>query len=284
MNSKVLFNDLVKAITIDESVEEIQAMVYIILENTLRVSRTDVLTEKDVSFPSADENAIWNIVRRINSQEPIQYVFGWTEFYGRRFKVNPDVLIPRPETEELVSLVKEYIKTRNILGPRMLDVGTGTGCIAVTLALEIPGSKVFATDISETALETARQNAAELKGVVGFLNHNIIDQDIPVEQLDVVISNPPYIPLSEKSSMKNNVIRFEPPLALFVSDGDPVVFYRAIASKAFSSLHSGGLLAVEINERFGSDVASILADAGFADVRILKDLFNKERIVKGIRA
>ena len=284
MNSKVLFNDLVKAITIDESVDEIQAMVYIILENTLRVSRTDVLTEKDVSFPSADENAIWNIVRRINSQEPIQYVFGWTEFYGRRFKVNPDVLIPRPETEELVSLVKEYIKTRNILGPRMLDVGTGTGCIAVTLALEIPGSKVFASDISETALETARQNAAELKGVVGFLNHNIIDQDIPVEQLDVVISNPPYIPLSEKSSMKNNVIRFEPPLALFVSDGDPVVFYRAIASKAFASLHSGGLLAVEINERFGSDVASILVGAGFADVRILKDLFNKERIVKGIRA
>ncbi|HEY5917083.1 MAG TPA: peptide chain release factor N(5)-glutamine methyltransferase, partial [Chryseolinea sp.] len=136
----------------------------------------------------------------------------------------------------------------------------------------------------EKALETARQNAAELKAVVGFFNHNIIDQDIPVEQLDVVISNPPYIPLSERPSMKNNVIRFEPSLALFVSDGDPVVFYRAIAKKAFASLHSGGLLAVEINERFGSDVASILTDVGFADVRILKDLFNKERIVKGIRA
>src|SRR5688572_16919704 len=221
MNSKVLFNDLVKAITIDEGIDEIQAMAYIILENTLRVSRTDVFTERDVPVTSADENAITNAVRRINSQEPIQYVFGWTEFYGRKFNVNRDVLIPRPETEELVSLVKEYIKARNILGPRILDVGTGSGCIAVTLALEIPGSNVFATDISEKAIETARQNAAALKAVVGFFNHSIIDQDIPVEQLDVVISNPPYIPLSEKPSMKNNVIRFEPSLALFVSDGDP---------------------------------------------------------------
>jgi release factor glutamine methyltransferase len=259
-------------------------MAYIILENMLKVSRTDVLTERDASVTSADENAIRNTVRRINSHEPIQYVFGWTEFYGRRFNVNPDVLIPRPETEELVSLVKEYTKERNVSGPRILDIGTGSGCIAVTLALEIPGSKVFATDISEKALETARQNAASLKAVVGFFNNNIIDQDIPVEPLDVVISNPPYIPLSEKPSMKDNVIRFEPSQALFVSDGDPVVFYRAIAKKAFASLHSGGLLAVEINERFGSDVVSILTDLGFADIRILKDLFHKERIVKGIRA
>lgn len=284
MNSKVLFNDLVKAITIDEGVDEIQTMAYMILENTLTLSRTDVLTEREVKFTSADENAIRNALRRINSQEPIQYVFGWTEFYGRKFNVNPDVLIPRPETEGLVSLVKEYTRRRNISGPRILDIGTGSGCIAVTLALEIRGSKVFATDISEKALETARQNAAALKAVVGFFNNNIIDQDIPVEPLDVVISNPPYIPLSEKPSMKNNVIRFEPPQALFVSDGDPVVFYRSIAKKAFASLDSGGLLAVEINERFGSDVASILTDLGFADVRILKDLFQKERIVKGIRA
>ena len=283
MNSKVLFKDLVKAITIDESIDEIQAMAYIILENTLKVSRTDVLTERDVPVTSADENAIRNTIRRINRQEPIQYVFGWTEFYGRKFNVNPDVLIPRPETEELVSLVKEYTKGRTISEPRILDIGTGSGCIAVTLALEIPGSKVFATDISEKALETARQNAASLKASVGFFNNNIIDQDIPVEPLDVVISNPPYIPLSEKPAMKNNVIKFEPAHALFVSDEDPVVFYRAIAKKAFASLQSGGLLAVEINERFGSDVASILTDLGFAHVRILKDLFNKERIVKGIR-
>ena len=284
MNSKVLFNDLVKAITIDEGIDEIQVMAYIILENTLRVSRTDVLTERDVSITSTDENAITNAVSRINSQEPIQYVFGWTEFYGRRFNVNPDVLIPRPETEELVSQVKEFTKGRNISGPRILDIGTGSGCIAVTLALEIPGSKVFATDISERALETAQQNAASLKAVVDFFNNNIIDQDIPIEALDVVISNPPYIPISERPSMKDNVIRFEPSQALFVSDGDPVVFYRAIAKKAFASLDSGGLLAVEINERFGSEVASILTDLRFADVRILKDLFHKERIVKGIRA
>ncbi|HMG93872.1 MAG TPA: peptide chain release factor N(5)-glutamine methyltransferase [Chryseolinea sp.] len=284
MNSKVLFNDLVKAITIDESVDEIQAMVYIILENTLTLSRTDVLAERDVMVVATDDELIKSVVRRINSQEPIQYVFGWTEFYGRKFKVNPDVLIPRPETEELVSMVKEHIKGKNISDPRILDVGTGSGCIAVTLALEIRGSKVFATDISQKALETARQNATALNSVVGLFNNNIVDDDLPVKALDVVVSNPPYIPLSEKQSMKNNVTRFEPSQALFVSDVDPLVFYRAIATKASKCLGAGGLLAVEINERFGSDVARIFKDSGFEDVRILNDVFHKERIVKGQRA
>ena len=284
MNSKVLFNDLVKAITIDESVDEIQMMVYMILENTLALSRTDVLTERDVEVESAVDILIKSAISRINNQEPIQYVFGWTEFYGRKFNVNPDVLIPRPETEELISLVKEYVKEKNIKRPRILDIGTGSGCIAVTLALEIPGSKVFATDISQNAIEKAQQNATALNAVVGFFNNNVVDDDLGLTTLDVVVSNPPYIPLAEKESMKNNVTRFEPSQALFVSDADPLIFYRAIAGKATMCLRTGGLLAVEINERFASDVARIFEDSGFEDVRIIKDLFHKERIVKGMRA
>jgi release factor glutamine methyltransferase len=284
MNSNVLFNDLVKAITIDESVDEIQMMVYMILENTLALSRTDVLTERDVEVESAVDILIKSAISRINNQEPIQYVFGWTEFYGRKFNVNPDVLIPRPETEELISLVKEYVKEKNIMRPRILDIGTGSGCIAVTLALEIPGSKVFATDISQNAIEKAQQNATALNAVVGFFNNNVVDDDLGLTTLDVVVSNPPYIPLAEKESMKNNVTRFEPSQALFVSDADPLIFYRAIAGKATMCLRTGGLLAVEINERFASDVARIFEDSGFEDVRIIKDLFHKERIVKGMRA
>jgi release factor glutamine methyltransferase len=284
MNSKVLFNDLVKAITIDESPDEIQTMAYIILMNTLGLSRTDVLTERNVEVASPADESIKSAVRRINSQEPIQYVFGWTEFYGRKFEVNPAVLIPRPETEELVSLVKAHIKEKKIAKPRILDIGTGSGCIAVTLALEIPGSKVFATDVSQNALETARQNATALNAAVGFFNNNVLEDDLPVLTLDVVVSNPPYIPLGEKASMKDNVTRFEPSQALFVSDEDPLIFYKAIAAKASACLDSGGLLAAEINERFGSDVTRIFEDSGFEDVRIQKDLFHKERIVKGLRA
>jgi release factor glutamine methyltransferase len=168
--------------------------------------------------------------------------------------------------------------------PRILDIGTGSGCIAVTLALEIPGSKVFATDISQNAIEKAQQNATALNAVVGFFNNNVVDDDLGLTTLDVVVSNPPYIPLAEKESMKNNVTRFEPSQALFVSDADPLIFYRAIAGKATMCLRTGGLLAVEINERFASDVARIFEDSGFEDVRIIKDLFHKERIVKGMRA
>ena len=283
MNSKVLFNDLVKAITIDESVDEIQAMVYIIMENTLGLSRTDVLTEKNVKVTSGDDALIKSTINRINSQEPLQYVFGWTEFYGRKFGVNPEVLIPRPETEELVLTVKDHVSERSIASARILDIGTGSGCIAITLALEIPGSKVFGTDISRKALETARQNAAALNAVVSLHNNSVIEDDFPVSALDIVVSNPPYIPLSEKHSMKDNVTRFEPSHALFVSDVDPLLFYKAIARKASTGLRKGGLLAVEINERFGSGVARVLKDSGFTDVRIVKDLFNKERIVKGLR-
>jgi release factor glutamine methyltransferase len=283
MNSKALFNDLVKAITIDESIDEIQTIVYIILQNTVAISRTDVFTEREVTITGADDSSIKSIIRRVNNHEPVQYVFGETEFYGRKFKVNSSALIPRPETEELVRLVKDHFNATKISEPQIVDIGTGTGSIAISLALEIPGAKVFATDVSAEALEIARLNRNALSAKVNFFNSNILLEAIPVEGLDAVVSNPPYIPLSERASMKSNVTSFEPSLALFVSDEDPLIFYRAIAGKAFQSLTTDGLLAVEINERFGPDVAKILTNTGFTNVCIVKDLFGKERIVKGLR-
>lgn len=283
MNSKALFNDLVKAITIDESIDEIQTIVYIILQNTVAISRTDVFTEREVTITGADDSSIKSIIRRINNHEPVQYVFGETEFYGRKFKVNSSALIPRPETEELVKLVKDHFNATKIPEPQIVDIGTGTGSIAISLALEIPGAKVFATDVSSEALAIARYNATTLSAKVNFFNSNILHEVIPVEGLNAVVSNPPYIPLSERASMKSNVTSFEPSLALFVLDEDPLIFYRAIAGKAFQSLTTDGLLAVEINERFGPDVAKILTNTGFTNVCIVKDLFGKERIVKGLR-
>jgi release factor glutamine methyltransferase len=197
--------------------------------------------------------------------------------------VNPGVLIPRPETEELVLLVTDHFKERNTSAPRLLDIGTGSGCISITLALEIPEATVFATDVSKEALVTATENAAMLDARVKFFNSDILTNDIPVGELDAIVSNPPYIPLSEKETMKNNVIRFEPSLALFVPDEDPMKFYKAICGRALGALIPGGLLVFEINERLGSDVVNVLTRAGFHNVQIVKDLFGKERIVKGLR-
>jgi len=283
MNSKALFNDLVNALTIDESVDERQSIAHIVLENTLGLSRMDVFTEKEIEVTKASDSVVKNIIARINDHEPLQYIFGETEFYGRKFKVNSSVLIPRPETEELVALVKDHFQATGSVEPVIIDIGTGSGCIAISLVLEIPGAKVSATDVSVEALETARNNAAALEANVNFLNTNILLDPIPLDGLDAVVSNPPYIPLSEKAAMKSNVTRFEPSLALFVADEDPIIFYRAIAGKAFKSLRAGGLLAVEINERFGSGVAKVLVSLGFINVQVLKDLFGKERIVKGLR-
>lgn len=283
MNSKALFNDLINAITIDESVDEIETIAYIILENTVAVSRTDVFAEKEIAVTAENKHALKDIINRINNHEPVQYVFGETEFYGRKFKVNPSVLIPRPETEELVTLVKDHFKKTKTLHPRILDIGTGTGCIAISLALEIKDANVYASDVSAEALEIARLNASALNAKINFFRSDVLLDKWPFQELEAVVSNPPYIPLSEKPAMRNNVTRFEPSLALFVSDEDPIIFYKTIAAKAHLALTPGGLLAMEINERFGSHVAGSLVEVGFTNVKIVKDLFGKERIVKGLR-
>jgi release factor glutamine methyltransferase len=264
-NSKTLFLDLVNQIKIDESRDEIQSMVYILLESLFSLSRADILLGKEVVIHEPDEIRINEIITRINLHEPIQYILETEIFYGRSFKVNESVLIPRPETECSI-----------------LDIGTGSGCISITLALEILESIVYATDVSLQSLDIAAENALRLNARVQFMVNDILLDQLPVKNLDVVVSNPPYIPWAEKQSMGRNVIAFEPHLALFVPDDDPLLFYRVIVGKARQALASGGLLAVEVNERFGNEVASLVAAGGFTEVEIVNDLSGKERIVTGI--
>ncbi|MBL0742256.1 peptide chain release factor N(5)-glutamine methyltransferase [Chryseolinea lacunae] len=282
-NSKALFRYLVSRITLPDDADEVHTMAHIVLQHLFSLSRTDILAEKEIPFTALDEQKLDTLATRISAGEPLQYVLGETEFYGRIFKITPDVLIPRPETEELVRLIINHTSTRgSSTALKLLDIGTGSGCIPITLALEIPRSEVYALDVSAPALAVAKENAAALHAHVSFVLTDVLVEKLPVQNLDAVVSNPPYIPLSESPSMKNNVLEFEPHLALFVPDNDPLKFYKAIAEKAAVALKPSGMLAVEINERFGSDVAHVFRKHGFVNVEVVKDIFGKERIVKGI--
>jgi release factor glutamine methyltransferase len=280
-NSKALFQDLVEQIVVNEDQDEVQSIAYLILDNLLGLSRADILSEKQVNITAIEER-LSGIINRVNQHEPLQYIFGEAYFFGRKFIVNPSVLIPRPETEELVRLIISQTKKSLLQSKtRILDIGTGSGCIPISLALEIQNTEVFAIDISEDALKIAEQNARHFQAHIHFTQLDILNSDIPFHDLDVVVSNPPYIALSEMKTMSNNVLNYEPHLALFVEENDPLIFYKVIAAKSKTVLKSGGLLAVEINERFGKEVAQEFGRNGFQNIEIIKDIFGKERIVKG---
>ena len=217
------------------------------------------------------------VISRINAEEPVQYILGSTYFYGRKFNVNPAVLIPRSETE---ILIEEVLKEIDPFSPGIiLDIGTGSGCIGITLAKELPAKRVLAIDVSEGALKTASENAQQLGASVEFLKVNVLTDNLPALPLEVLVSNPPYVTDSESHTMKKNVLDYEPHLALFVPDHDPFVFYSMIARKGYASLTETGKVFVEINERYGDEVSDIFKDAGFNTIRMVKDLQGKNRIV-----
>jgi len=281
-NSKELFGELVNKIGLAESKDEIESMVYLLLENQLGLTRADVLGKKeldDTGLPDWEE-----IILRINQQEPIQYILEETEFYGRKFKVDPSVLIPRPETELIIDEVrKTYSRDKNGLQERgglaILDVGTGSGCIAITLVKELPDAKIYATDVSAAALMTAVENAERNSAAVEFIRHNILSDELHLKGIDLVVSNPPYVTLAEKGSMKKNVTDYEPPEALFVADDDPFIFYSAIAGVGKKILRPGGKVIVEINEKFGKEVSEVFLKAGYDSVLVRKDFAGKDRVV-----
>lgn len=275
-NSKDLFRDLRKQITLSEDAAEIESMLYLILEHMAGITRSDVISQKAISLTEKEERSIEEVIKRLNTQEPVQYILGKADFFGRVFTVNPSVLIPRPETELLID---EIVKKASNTPGKLLDIGTGSGCIAITLAKELPDKTVIAFDISEAALKTASENATELAAQVDFRKTDILTESIPFNDLEIIVSNPPYVTVSERRSMNNNVLKHEPHLALFVPDNDPLVFYKAIAQRGFVALKSGGKIYVEINEQFGKETSDAFQKEGFTMIRIVKDLQGKDRIV-----
>jgi release factor glutamine methyltransferase len=221
------------------------------------------------------------ICTELKTGKPIQYIIGETSFYDCKIKVNGSVLIPRQETEELVNLI---IKENYGFGGNILDIATGSGCISIALALNLPHSRVTGTDISPEALAVARENAIFNKADVQFIENDIINEtpitDIPA---DIIVSNPPYVRNSEKQFMTRNVIDFEPHIALFVDDSDPLLFYRAILKHSANILTPGGKVYFEINEALGKPMAELLESYGFSGIKIVNDMNGRERIIKGVR-
>lgn len=274
--------------------DEAQAIVRTVLDDKFGLSLTDIACRGVESLPESRGAELEGIMRRLESGEPMQYVLGHADFCGRSYRVGPGVLIPRPETEELCRLIvgdsHRHGGTGRGAGHRILDIGTGSGCIAITLALDVPGSTVSAMDISEEALNTARANAAALGATVGFVRQDILAASrrgdtagSGQERFDIIVSNPPYIALSEKDGMRRNVLDHEPATALFVPDDDPLIFYRAIAAFAASNLSARGRLWLEINPLSADGLKAMLATKGFNSVDIVADSFGRQRFAVASR-
>ena len=257
--------------------EEIGGFTRLILEQTFNMDYTGLLINRDKVLNSAERKKIEGIVGRLKTFEPVQYILGETEFYGLRLKVAPPVLIPRPETEELVQWI---IKTTPLKSPAILDIGTGSGCIALALKKELPEAKVTGTDISEEALKIARGNAKTNRLDIQFFKGDILNrEDYPWEEYDIIVSNPPYIRELEKEKMQPNVLNFEPGTALFVSDSDPLIFYRRIGEFALTHLRKSGFLFFEINECMGNEMKKLMSGPGFKNIQIKKDIRGKDRML-----
>ena len=245
----------------------------------LGLDALDIYMGKDIILSECKQRELENIIFRLQKNEPIQYIRGVAEFCGRNFKVASGVLIPRPETAELVELIVE----ENSNARRLLDIGTGSGCIAISLDKKLPDAEVEAWDISEEALAIARKNNDALEARVRFLQRDVLADDWEkIPSFDVIVSNPPYVTLGEKAEMRPNVLKHEPHRALFVGDDDPLLFYRVIAERGRSLLAPGGALWFEINERFGDEVTALLGSLGYADVKLTADLFGKPRITEAV--
>jgi len=259
--------------------QEIESISKLIFEKVLGLSRLQVYLNQHETISPANLAQITEIVNRLIQFEPIQYILGETEFYGLPLKVNAAVLIPRPETEELVEWIINNNPPKN---PIVLDIGTGSGCIPIALSKNLPGASVDGWDISSEAIMVARENAELNQVMVNFCYADVLNQEYPAQpqKYDIIVSNPPYVTVSEQLSMLQNVIDYEPHIALFVPDNDPLLFYRAIADLAINQLKPGGKLYFEINEQFGNETAYLLSSKGFENIIIRKDINGKERMLK----
>jgi len=261
---------------------EIKSFISIIFEHVFGFSNIDIHIKSDTNLPNSGIIQINNIVSELKKQKPIQYILEETEFYYLRLKVTPDVYIPRPETEELVDFI---IKKNNDHPERILDIGTGSGCIAISLAKHFIKAGVDACDISKKGLEIADYNARQNNAHVNFYLYDILkwrDNGNIHYKYDIIVSNPPYVRESEKKEMFSNVLDHEPHRALFVSDDDPLLFYREIAEFGREYLSANGRLYFEINEFLSNEVRDLLSERSYSDIRIIKDINDKDRIVSTI--
>lgn len=258
---------------------EVKNITQIICCELLGQDATDYYTGKDMILSENGQAKLESILHRLRKNEPIQYIQGEAHFFGRVFKVAPGVLIPRPETEELVQLVVDECKGVS----RILDIGTGSGCIAITLFKEMPGTSVTAWDVSEEALAVARRNNDLLSADVMFLRQNVFSETLLEGGFDVIVSNPPYITEKEKAEMEPNVLDWEPELALFVPNHDPLKFYRRIAMLGRTLLTAQGKLYFEINRAYSYEIANLLYQLEYRDIRTLKDISGNDRIVTATR-
>lgn len=256
--------------------EEVSALSRIVCCDLLGQAPTDYYLGKDIVLSSKKEQELEDILQRLSRFEPLQYIEGRTLFLGRELLVAPGVLIPRPETEELVELMLKELPA----DARILDVGTGSGCIAISLAKELPDALVTAWDVSPEALSVARANARKLQADVRFVECDVLACQVDeVGLYDVIVSNPPYVTEAEKADMEPNVLQWEPSLALFVPDDDPLRFYRRIAVLGRGMLADGGRLYFEINRAYGREMVEMLRAMGYVGVRVEKDLSQNDRFV-----
>lgn len=276
MKFKVLYNECLFELSKLYDAREAQSIINLLFEHVFDIDASKIpVFEGEVD--QTQLNKTEGLLKRLLSNEPIQYVLGYTWFYDLKFIVAPGVLIPRPETEELVDLIiKENKKSTGVL----LDIGTGSGCIPVSIKKNVPGLEAFALDISEDALEIARQNALNNHCEIQFFKADILDDKIvlPVAKIDILVSNPPYVLEGEKAEMKKHVLDFEPHTALFVDDNDPLLFYKAIARIAKRYLSNSGKIYLEINARLAEETKKILDEFGF-NTQLVKDFTGRYRFI-----
>ena len=282
MESKQYRNQFIEALTNLYGADEAESFFYLILENKHNLRRVDMALNPDLSFSEA-QLQVWNsLLEQLQLEIPIQYLLGSTSFYGLEFKVNENVLIPRPETEELVDWIIENQKGKN-QKIKILDIGTGSGCIAISLAKNLPHAQVFAIDVSRGALATAKENAKANEVNVHFIEQNILETTDLLQDFDIIVSNPPYVRELEKQEIKNNVLEHEPHLALFVANDDALVFYIKITALAQKNLVAQGELYFEINQYLGTEMVAMVQDFGFTTIELKKDIYANDRMLRALR-
>ncbi|EWH13507.1 N5-glutamine S-adenosyl-L-methionine-dependent methyltransferase [Cellulophaga geojensis KL-A] len=260
-------------------VEEVDSFFYMAIEHYLKLERFVLALEPNYVVTKDEESTLFLVVDKLKKHIPIQYILGAAHFMGLDFNVNTNVLIPRPETEELVSWILNEVNVSQEI--TILDIGTGSGCIAITLAKNLPKAKVFALDISKEAILVAKSNAEANNVTVTFLEQNILEEPSLKQKFNIIVSNPPYVRDLEKKEMSANVLEHEPNLALFVSDNNPLVFYKAITNFSVNHLRENGKLFFEINQYLGEQTKELLVGLNYINIKLKKDMYGNDRMLKG---